>query len=77
MANADKAISRRGSKGHGYGRFALRASSNRVSRREIAVAVVCLSCVFFLTSVQDVFNLPKVWLASLGVLVGLWGRRRC
>jgi type IV secretory pathway TrbL component len=43
---------------------------------KLAVALVCLSCVFFLTSAQDVFNLPKLWLASLGVLVGFLGYLR-
>ena len=41
----------------------------------LGIALVCLSCVFFMCSVQDIFNLPKMWMASLGVLVGLWGRR--
>ena len=69
MANASKAISSSRTKASQHGREAP-APSSFVGK--LAVALVCLSCVFFLTSAQDVFNLPKVLLASLGVLVGLW-----
>ena len=72
MANANKAISRRESKAPPHGLEAP-ASSSFVGK--LAVALICLSCVFFLTSAQDVFGLPKMWLASLGVMVGLWGMR--
>ena len=44
-------------------------------RAKLSVALVCLSCVFFMCSVQDIFNLPKMWLAGMGVMVGLWGAR--
>ena len=74
MANADKAISRREKAIPQHGPIRPGASSLDV---ELAVALVCLSCVFFTVHVQDVFSLPKVWMAGLGVLVGLWGRRRC
>ena len=69
MANASKAISRRETKASQHGGEAHRASS---FVGKLAVALICLSCVFFLTSAQDVFGLPKMWLAGLGVLIGLW-----
>ena len=44
-------------------------------RAKLSIALVCLSCVFFMCSVQDIFNLPKEWLAAAGVVIGLWGVR--
>jgi hypothetical protein len=72
MANASKAVSSSRTKASQHGRFAPGASS---FVGKLAVALVCLSCVFFLTSAQDVFGLPRMWLAGLGVVVGLWGAR--
>ena len=69
MANASKVVSSSRTKASQHGRFAPGASSF-VSK--LAVTLVCLSCVFFLTSAQDVFGLPKLWLAGMGVLIGLW-----
>ena len=72
MANASKAVSSSRTKASQHGREVPGASC---FVGKLAVALVCLSCVFFLTSAQDVFGLPKLWLASLGVMVGLWGMR--
>ena len=73
MANASKVVSSSRTKASQHGRFAPGASS---FVGKLAVALICLSCVFFLTSAQDVFNLPKLWLAGMGVMVGLWGGAR-
>ena len=72
MNKPNKVVSSSRTKAPQHGREAPGASSF-VSKT--GVALICLSCVFFLTSAQDVFNLPKLWLAGMGVMVGLWGAR--
>lgn len=42
---------------------------------KLGIAMTCLSTVVFLTCVQDVFGIPKLWLSAAGVAVGLWARR--
>lgn len=72
MANANKATSLREKAIPQHGCEAPGASS---LVGKLAVAMICLSCVFFTVHVNDIFNLPKLWLAGLGVMIGVWGSR--